>query len=310
MKRLYSTKQIIDILNNNLKNFTVNDINYLNSGNDCDAFCVNNNYVFKFPKNIKASENLLKEFDILNELKHKLPLEIPDAVFLCRTYTPSDYFNYNFIGCTKIKGKALTPEIFNSLSEKVQDNIIYDLASFLKELHNIKINEKLNNYIDDVPLKYKNDQKKIKNLIYEYLNTHQQECIENMYNKIYDDNDFFNYKPCVIHNDLSSDHIFYDDKSNKISGIIDFGDARIGDADNDFMCLLEDGEEYGQKFGLKVLEYYNHKNIKVVLKKFNFRELYWSFEKVLYGYEYSLDDYYNEGLKEIKEKADKNMLMF
>jgi aminoglycoside 2''-phosphotransferase len=115
------------------------------------------------------------------------------------------------------------------------------------------------------------------------------------------DEDYFRHESYLIHNDFSSDHILYDISKNRICGIIDFGDVAISDPDNDFMNLFEEDEEYGAEFSLKVLKYYQHRDIDLVLKKFHFKEKYWTFEKILYGREYGYDDWYEEGINEIKD---------
>ena len=50
-----------------------------------------------------------------------------------------------------------------------------------------------------------------------------------------------NIKKVLCHSDLSCNHILV--KDNKLSGIIDFGDVAITDADKDFVYLLEQCDE-------------------------------------------------------------------
>ncbi|UOY93334.1 aminoglycoside phosphotransferase family protein [Ectobacillus sp. JY-23] len=59
-----------------------------------------------------------------------------------------------------------------------------------------------------------------------------------------------NVASCLIHGDLSYTHILYQDT---ISGIIDFGDACIGDPAYEFYRLYED---YGEEFVRLVYLYY------------------------------------------------------
>ena len=49
-------------------------LEYIGSGNHCDAFCINNNLVIKMPKNEKASKCLLTEINILQYLNEKITI--------------------------------------------------------------------------------------------------------------------------------------------------------------------------------------------------------------------------------------------
>ena len=68
---------------------------------------------------------------------------------------------------------------------------------------------------------------------------------------------------CLLHGDFSLNHCMFN--GNLITGILDFGDTRIGKYMSDFIYLLddEDDEEFGLEFGKQVLSLY--KNLKEVL---------------------------------------------
>jgi len=100
---------------------------------------------------------------------------------------------------------------------------------------------------------------------------------------------------CSSHIQVS---VLWEISRNRVGGIIDFGDTAISDTDNDFR--LEEDEEYGQESGFIVINYYNHTNMNLLMKKFHIRETYWSFEKIMCGREYGYDDWYKEGIHEIK----------
>lgn len=297
MKRIYNKDRVIMIIRQQFPDFTVNQITDAGAGNDCEAFLVNGETIFKFPKHRGASENLSKEMSILMEIHNKLPIATPKVVF---QGCPSESFPMYFIGCSKIEGEILTRELLKSLSPDIQEQVAFDLAHFLKHLHSITLNTPSRNFITDIRGKYLEDYEKILKVIKHELREDQKQRVDEFYQSVLKDTDYFRYTPCLLHNDLSSDHIFYDRSQNRICGIIDFGDAGISDPDYDFLGLMEDEEEYGREFGLKVLKYYQHRNIDLVLKKFHLKEKYWSFEKILYGMEYGLDEWCREGMDEIK----------
>ncbi len=62
----------------------------------------------------------------------------------------------------------------------------------------------------------------------------------------------------LLHGDFSLNHVLFNN-DNLPCGILDFGDARVGNPLSDFNYLLdeEDDEEFGREFGLQVLGKYN-----------------------------------------------------
>ena len=117
--------------------------------------------------------------------------------------------------------------------------------------------------------------------------------INNIYNSILSNDDMLTINKSLVHNDFSCGNILFDTTTNRISGIIDFGDSCVSDTDNDFYCLF-----------IKFLNYYGYDNIEKMLRKSDFHEFYWMFEKIIYGYEYNYNDWITEGLSELKEYCE------
>ena len=87
-----------------------------------------------------------------------------------------------------------------------------------------------------------------------------------------------------------------------MSGIIDFGDVAITDADKDFVYLLEQSEEeIGREFGLKVLKYYNQTNIESAVWKSDLNDMYYPIEQTICGKNIGDDKMFNEGLNKLKQ---------
>jgi len=298
MNRIYDISKIIKIINGQFPDLIIESAGFLGAGYDSEAFLINHDHVFKFPKHQTASKNLRKEALALREIKNQLPLPIPDPEFLG---VPAEIFDKYFMGYRKIDGVILTPEKFHSLGEQAKDEAAKDLASFLRALHNIKLSVEIDGLELELTEKYAEDYAKISKIAFLDLNENQRETVKKIYTDILKNKDLLNYRKCLAHCDLSACHILFDETTDKISGIIDFGDVSITDADYDFMYLLENsGEEFGRDFGLKVLEYYHHPDKNLMLKKADFYEFYWPFEQAIMGAEYGLEDWRHEGMEKIK----------
>src|SRR5690606_13803533 len=48
------------------------------------------------------------------------------------------------------------------------------------------------------------------------------------------------YRPAILHADLSPEHVRFDPDAAVLTGVIDWGDVRIGDPARDFIFLYED----------------------------------------------------------------------
>jgi len=267
----------------------VRSIIVLGQGLDSIAYLVNNEFIFKQSKHDEARISLKKEIQILNYLKSKVTLQIPDIEYYSEQYSVCGY--------KEIKGDKLTPCIYKKMSDDEKDKLVQDIALFLREMHSVPLPDidglELN-VIDD----YKSDHDALREMIYDKIPDKSKEYLENLYRRIFADKRITEYVRVLCHNDLSCNHIII--QNNKVVGIIDFGDAAISDRDKDFVYLLEDsGEELGGEFGLKVLEYYNHPNKDIPVLKANLNDEYYPIEQILGGQARKTNNMYDEGLNRI-----------
>ena len=267
----------------------VHDIFVLGQGLDSIAYLVNCEYIFKQSKHDEAKLNLKREIQILNYLKGKVTLQIPDIEYYSE--------EYGVCGYKEIKGDKLTPASYKNMSDDEKDKLVQDIALFLREMHSIPlpdIEELELNVIDD----YKSDYESLREMIYDKIPDRSKEYLDDLYKRILNDKRISQYVKALCHNDLSCNHIII--QNNRAVGIIDFGDAAVTDQDKDFIYLLEDSsEEIGREFGLGVLEYYNHPNKDIAILKANLNDEYYPIEQILGGQAMKLDEMYNKGLNKI-----------
>ena len=297
---LYKTDFISRILRETFPNLCIKKLDPLGSGYNCDAFLVNGQYVFKFPKSEKANESLKNELLVLDYLKNKLPLPIPQIEFSSDTST---IFPYHIIGYKQINGRILTAQIYQSFTEEEKELLAKSIAEFLRALHSVDIPEALKELEDDFVEGLRIDYDDIHSLVYDSLNAKAKEFTDFYYQNALSDNDYKAVKTALIHNDLSCNHIVIDN-DNHAAGIIDFGDVAITDVDLEFVYLFEDSEEeLGSDFGKRVLKYYCHENEERLMKKIKLKQDGEAFEKILFGNAMGLDDMFHEGLNELQQKG-------
>ena len=90
--------------------------------------------------------------------------------------------------------------------------------------------------------------------VYPLLLPHQKQWAERLFDTgLSDDPTFFDYAPALIHGDLAPYHILFD--GNRITGVIDFGVAGIGDPALDLGSLISSyGESFVCQMGAEYLE--------------------------------------------------------
>ena len=268
----------------------ISDIKVLGEGLDSVAYHVNKDYIFKKSKHQEARDNLKKEIQVLNYIKGKVTLQIPEIEYYSEKYSVCGY--------KEIKGTLLTPKMYEQLSDVEKDNLAKDIASFLKELHSLPLPD-INDLKLDVLEDYENDYKELKDKIYNKISEKVKEYLDSLFERVLNDERITKYEVALCHNDLSCNHIVIN--NNKVVGIIDFGDVATTDRDKDFVYLLENSEEeIGREFGLKVLEYYNHPNKEVALLKADLNDEYYPIELILGGESKCKQEMINEGLERLE----------
>ena len=269
--------EIYRLLNKQIK---INEFRYLSSGDDSDTFLCNEQYVVKVPKRDSVRIAQKREFELYRFLENcNLSYQTPAVVY------QSDQFNI----MKYIKGERIAYEQYHKLSEKEKDALASDEATFLKELHSIKIDYAVSLFSDaqvNKKDKFLQDKKLLISILEkeQLLTVELQEHIEAIYANILSNTVLFEYAPCLVHNDFSANNLIFRD--NRLLGVIDFGDFCVSDPDNDFLCLLDcSTDDFGKEFGRKVLKYYQHKAPEVAERKAELNDVYWAIDQIIYGYE-------------------------
>ncbi len=284
--------RIREIIQQEFPDFFISSIKKIGEGDNSKAFLINKNYILRFPKREEVKQQLKKEITVLPKIKSFLRLNIPDFTLISK--------NIHFVGHKSITGKFLNNKIYHSLDKKNQKNIQKTLALFLTQLHKINLSTLNNcgletmNYKEEYSYNFEDPKK----LIYPNINRSGRKIITKLFTNYLDDTENFEYKPALIHNDFSTDHILFEKATSGISGIIDFGDLAIGDPDYDLMYLFD---SFGEEFIIEILQFYKHNNHENLLKKLYFFSLANKLQ-ILIG---SIKDEDESGIKEGYENLKK-----
>lgn len=197
--------------------------------------------VFRFPKNLDKTLDMQSEKKKLDIIAQYVDIKVPE---------------YSIVDGVCITYPAITGIPFDKLNIPYTEEMLVDIALFMKQLHSIPLenfwfidkNEEakqqdsdkteLHTFVDGL-------KKKVQNKL---LGKVPDVTIRNIHE--YMDILFFEYESAekaFVHTDIQAKNIIYDKHTQKISGIIDFTDSRIGWIELDFCHFYDLGEEILRK---------------------------------------------------------------
>ena len=220
-----------------IQHFEINQEGLIN-----DVAIVNKKLVFRFAKTEKYAKILDDEMKILDIIRSRIGMEVPTPI-----YRSQDSVVYPFL-----EGQPFLRETLLKLERDVQVRTAEQLGKFLHGLHTTE-----NSGLDwEIPPtlapvtrdKWLDIHQRVKDKIYPLLLKHQIQWVENLFDGILSSPESFDYCPALIHGDLAPYHILFDQNNQKITGVIDFGVAGVGDPASDIGSLIT---AYGESFVIK-----------------------------------------------------------
>ncbi|GAA3408552.1 phosphotransferase family protein [Paenibacillus hodogayensis] len=223
----------------------------VDSGRQNLIIVVGERIVFRFPLTSDLS-SLRLEQRILPQLAERLPLPIPKLLYSSEPAEPAVYVGYPLVPGQSLEGGKLA-----ALDERTQEALARQIAGFLTALH----------LFDDDPItrvdtgSFQTSWRKnwggyyrsLETLLFPRIGRREQLWIMEVFYRYLYPPGHFEFRPCLIHGDFKNDHILYDPAAGKLTGIIDFGQLKMGDPAYDYhdLCIT-----YGEPFSRAVLRYY------------------------------------------------------
>jgi aminoglycoside 2''-phosphotransferase len=221
--------------------FRVRSHTVLLEGWDNVVLLANGSHVFRFTRRPDASEQLRKEAQLLPTLSEYLTLRVPAP-----EYVWMDGDLPRFMGYRLIPGEQLRAGHVNGSNV---GRFASSLALFLTQLQGVPLGE----LGDLVPRHTGGDwrglylglREEAERLVAPRLSPEAASGLLGDFDGYLEEPANFRFRPRLIHRDLSSDHILHDPATGGLTGVIDWGDACVGDPAFDLTGLLAD---YGPAF--------------------------------------------------------------
>lgn len=219
---------------------TIESISINSEGLLNDVAVVNRELVFRFAKTDFGFKDPLAEAKVLHFLRKYVTLQIPEPF-----YESGELLAYRLI-----PGETLRRDQLMKLAESDQQAVADQLAQFLKELHGIPLSDASAHEIPmaDALMKYEgwvNVYRRLQEKVFPLLLPHVREWATEHFESYLADSRNFEYPLTVIDSDIPPYHVLFDKQQNRISGIIDFGCAGLGDPGIDLGIMLYN---YGESF--------------------------------------------------------------
>ena len=240
-------------IKNNFPQISWEKYRILTHGFDHVVIILDEKIIFRFPKAKEYKSEFENETQLLNYLKKKVKVGIPEYTYISK--------NKSLAGYKILSGRELTATRFRKLSVLEKEKLAKQIADFLTSLHTTtkSIITKYNIHTENPRKEHSKFVRDTKKLVFPRLNKKEVQIIENYFSELKNalDHTFSN---ALLHNDLTSAHILWDNKKNQVN-IIDFSDRAFGDPASDFAGLWE----YGSKFVKNVYRLYQGKKDNTLL---------------------------------------------
>lgn len=209
---------------------------------------VNGSTIFRFARWPETETQFRKEISLLPELGAALPVAVPRIEF---SWTDCPGCETAFVGYRRIPGVPLD---LAGPSRRPEGQ----MARFLSALHRFPVERAVQLGAPDLrPPAWQHDYEDL----YRWAQANAFPLLEpsarpkatDLWERFLGDEANLRFRPALIHRDLGAEHILCDPDGGRVTGVIDWGDACIGDPALDFVGLWEG---LGQRFAEEVADKY------------------------------------------------------
>jgi aminoglycoside 2''-phosphotransferase len=218
------------------------DAHYFAAGWDYELWQIDGDLLVRFPLRDECGPPLQVEARLLTELADAVSVPIPRPVHVSDGV---DAFPMPFFAYRKLPGVALEQA---KLDDAGRDAVARQIGAFLSELHRFPIARAA---ALGVPVKdgaawrdgYRRMQIRAREEVLPRLSAESAQGVEAFFEEFLSNDAHFAFTPRLIHGDLDAAHVLVNAAGTSVTGVIDFGDARVGDPAGDFGGYPEFKEE-------------------------------------------------------------------
>lgn len=270
----------------------INNISLVGEGWGSWAYCVNQELVFKLPKRGGDTDENRVEQAVLAFVQPHLPLTVPSPILYRATSAgwPHGYAVASFV--------AGRPIDLSTMSDAQRAAAAHALADFLHALHGLEPDAELCAALPRVDElgEFQSTVDIAEATVFPQLSTRNADRARAAARSYLADGANFHHRPTLIHGDLHHEHILT--QEGVVTGIIDFGDAHLGDPDRDFSDFLL---ELGAEFTTACARAYGHSDPQRLVDKLWRRSLFGYLHDIIYAPQFGLPEDVDAAWAALKE---------
>jgi len=195
-----------------------------------DVLIVNEELVFRFPRDDSDRRALQREARLLAFVRPRVSLSVPEVI-----QQHQDCIVYRFIPGVPLDRQRLLAQ--DAFTRKV---LLEQLGTFLHELHSLP-SEAVGGPVETpsgMREEYEELYQALERELLPSMMVWARDWARELFRPLRDGNLDLTYAPAVIHGDLAPYHLCFDPTSHRLSGVIDFGNAGPGDPSLDLGSVI------------------------------------------------------------------------
>jgi aminoglycoside 2''-phosphotransferase len=258
----------------------------VSQGWDSVAVVVDDELLFRFPKRADVVPQYRMEARLLPVLAKHVSLPVPRFAYI---WQGGRAYEHWFVGYPMLTGRQLSRALLATLDG---DRLAAQLGHFVSELHSFSVEQAARLLFDEEATagsatwatrwweRYRDLYADIQARVFPLLSAAQKDTIAARWKQFFADDASLQFQPVLAHCDLNDEHILVNPSSADITGVIDWGDAGVGDPAFDFAELLAD---FGRDMVERVLRNYSGPVDAAFRRRAEFYRFLMPFHEVLFG---------------------------
>ena len=209
-----------------------------------DVVIVNREWIFRFPRYREAVNMLAAETRLLESLRGRLPLPIPDPIY--QKFDPP-VPGLAFTGYRSLPGEPFLREALEAVRDEwVREDLASQLARFLRSLHAIPPQEVNLAQLRaaDGRAEWEAMYAEIRSKLYPAMRPDARKQVTEHFEAYLDDLRLHGFTPCLRHGDFGGPNILWDPRKGAVTGVIDFSFCALGDPAADLASISTQGEDF------------------------------------------------------------------
>jgi aminoglycoside 2''-phosphotransferase len=197
------------------------------------TFALEPGWIFRFPRMKEAVRDLECEIRLLPLVEGRVRFAVP------RFESIGEFRGRPFVGYRRIPGRPLERD---DLVGPGSEDLLGDLASALRELHAIPVEAarevlRVEGTREEWIEGYAGLRRAFLDRVGPSLDTAARSAVERGFDRFAEREAKPFHRPALVHRDLGPEHVLVDPESRRLAGIIDFGDAAVGDTAIDLVGI-------------------------------------------------------------------------